>query len=65
MLTLGPNLLLQQTGYYAQLSTYYGNGGDQIVNQGTIDAGTATAQLTRLRAAKTARDVAKLEVTPA
>jgi anthranilate phosphoribosyltransferase len=31
----------------------------------TIDSGAATAQLTRLREAKTARDAAKLEATPA
>jgi anthranilate phosphoribosyltransferase len=31
----------------------------------TIDSGAATAQLTRLRKAKTARDAAKLEATPA
>jgi hypothetical protein len=31
----------------------------------TIDSGAATSQLSRLRVAKTARDAAKLEVTPA
>ena len=31
----------------------------------TIDSGAATAQLTRLRAAKTVRDAARMEVTPA
>ena len=40
-LTLGTNLLIRQTGYYAQIDDTNGYAGSQIVNLGTIDAGVA------------------------
>jgi hypothetical protein len=41
VLTLGPNLLIQQTGYYAQIDSTNGAAGSQIVNLGTINTGVA------------------------
>ena len=40
-LTLGPSLLVQQVGYYAQIDDTNSIAGSEIVNEGTIDAGTA------------------------